>query len=985
MRPFTVKTEIVAADKASKNINKINRAAERMSKTVTKESNISGSAFSRFSSKIGIATKRASASLGVFNSRVSQISRNVRKKVGGMLGTLGKLGVGLALSTVLIGIVKANVEVDDSMASLSAITGKTGEEFKTFSEQVGKVAKEQTLFAGDTAKAFEVVASAQPVLLDNAEALGRVTNAAITLSKASGDDLASSALSLTGVMNQFNLEADQSERVMNALAAGSVAGSANITNVAASMKNFGAVASSANLSVEQSISLIEVMGSKSIFAEDAGNKLKASILNLQAAGLGYESGLFNMSDALETLKKKVDAAKTAKQKDAIVTSVFKKTGIATGQILLNNIGMYKDMTEAVTGTTTAVTQMNTKANTFSNRWMEIQASFKNSVTAIQSNTDQMQWLKNAMAKVSENMDKIISVVVTAIKVFVAFKAVMIGLRIAQNVLRAATFAYNVVLGIQSALIGSASIAMKGNAVAIWVMNAATKAMSIATLIYTTGLSGAIAATWAFTSALLGNPITWIVIGIAALIVGIVLLVKHFDKVKTAIKAAWDVIENNKLLQLLILPVYLTIKAIQYLKNNFEAIKQSFINFGVAVANNKIFQLLVLPITLTIKAIKFLIQNFDVIKSTVMNVVNSVIGLFSNMWNFIKAIARYISVSFNIAFDSIVSKLSGAISFVRNIFSSIGDMGKTLITPFEPIYDFIMNLGKIIGTMVIDKFKQIGDFVAKIIDKISAFFGNSAETINAKTEQLITVNSDKQNKEVSKEVSKTLETQDVTETTKNKTIENEAIKTKSADKLANALDKNTKSSENNTEVQKAKKDEWKGKFVTTILKDANINNRTNSTNNLAESKIKNEENIINTQKNTLNEISKNNIKKTDTNTFSNSELNRVNEINKYVNSELAISSIKNEENVINTQKDVLRESNISENTSNVLNKEFVSESNLVKQKDISTINNQGNTSNTNNRKSDKKQEITINVVDKTGGKFGVQVEGTGITVKPTGNV
>lgn len=47
------------------------------------------------------------------------------------------------------------------------------------------------------------------------------------------------------------------------------------------------------------------------------------------------------------------------------------------------------------------------------------------------------------------------------------------------------------------------------------------------------------AVWSFTAALLANPITWVVIGIVALIAIIVLLVNHFDLVK----AAWDTVTH----------------------------------------------------------------------------------------------------------------------------------------------------------------------------------------------------------------------------------------------------------------------------------------------------------------------------------------------------------------------------------------------------------------------------------------------------------
>lgn len=49
-----------------------------------------------------------------------------------------------------------------------------------------------------------------------------------------------------------------------------------------------------------------------------------------------------------------------------------------------------------------------------------------------------------------------------------------------------------------------------------------------------GLSGATAGAWAFTAALLANPITWIVVGIMALIAGLVLLVKNWDTVTDAV-------------------------------------------------------------------------------------------------------------------------------------------------------------------------------------------------------------------------------------------------------------------------------------------------------------------------------------------------------------------------------------------------------------------------------------------------------------------
>lgn len=52
-----------------------------------------------------------------------------------------------------------------------------------------------------------------------------------------------------------------------------------------------------------------------------------------------------------------------------------------------------------------------------------------------------------------------------------------------------------------------------------------------------------AAQWAWNASLLASPVTWIVLGIAAVIAGIVLLVKNWDTVKRAGAAAWDWIKK----------------------------------------------------------------------------------------------------------------------------------------------------------------------------------------------------------------------------------------------------------------------------------------------------------------------------------------------------------------------------------------------------------------------------------------------------------
>lgn len=60
----------------------------------------------------------------------------------------------------------------------------------------------------------------------------------------------------------------------------------------------------------------------------------------------------------------------------------------------------------------------------------------------------------------------------------------------------------------------------------------------------TAMPGLIASVWSFTAALLANPVTWIVVGIIALIAAIILLWNNWDSVVTWIQGVWNGFVNG---------------------------------------------------------------------------------------------------------------------------------------------------------------------------------------------------------------------------------------------------------------------------------------------------------------------------------------------------------------------------------------------------------------------------------------------------------
>lgn len=318
------------------------------------------------------------------------------------------------------------MEYEKSVASFRTIVSDVSDqEFAKFQTGINNVAKETKKSSIEVAQAYEKIAGLNATFAESPEGIERVTKAVITLSKASGDELGPSAESLIGIMNQFNFAADQADRTINVLAAGAGVGAASITQTAESFVNFGSVAKGANITLEQSVGLIQTLGKFSVFGAEAGTKLRGSVLKLQQAGVGYKSGQFQINDALEEARQKVDKLKTAKEKDAAILKMFGAENIATGKILLGNIETFKKYTEGVTGTSAAQTQAEIRSNTLSEKVNELKASWVNLITGTSKAGGAMDKLKKIIGFVADHLEQIVDIGGKVLLFFAAWKTAML--------------------------------------------------------------------------------------------------------------------------------------------------------------------------------------------------------------------------------------------------------------------------------------------------------------------------------------------------------------------------------------------------------------------------------------------------------------------------------------------------------------------------------------------------------------------------------
>lgn len=296
-----------------------------------------------------------------------------------------------ALTTAVEGvrqIISLVSEFQQSAADLSAITGAQGDALEYLKQQAVEVGIETTVSATQTLEAYKLIASAKPELLNNAEALSSITKEAIFLSEASGRDLPSSISNLADIMNQFSAPAEEASRYVNALAAGSKEGSAEVDDLAQSFLNSGSSMKSANVSFEEGVALIEALAERGKKGAEAGVGLrnvitklsateilpKQAILRLNQAGVDMDA----LSDKTLSFSDRLKALKPIQNDTNALVSVFGLENLTTAQVLLDQTNRINDLSSAVSGTSVAYKQAEVRTSTLRGEW----ARLKNTISAL---------------------------------------------------------------------------------------------------------------------------------------------------------------------------------------------------------------------------------------------------------------------------------------------------------------------------------------------------------------------------------------------------------------------------------------------------------------------------------------------------------------------------------------------------------------------------------------------------------------------------
>ena len=211
----------------------------------------------------------------------------------------------------------------------------------------------------------------------------------------------------------------------------------------------------------------------------------------------------------------------------------------------------------------------------------------------------------------------------------------------------------------------------------------------------------------FNTTLLANPITWVVIGIMALIAAIVLLWTNWDSVSAFLASSWEWIKQTAetvfnglatffratwaVIKVIFTTVLEVLKTI--IMTVFNAIKNVIMTIwnGIKAFFGLIWQGIVLVVTTYINIVQTIITTvFNIIKTVITTIWNTIKTVTSTVWNAIVALVT-----------TVINRLKSGISIVFNVIKTvITTVWNTIKSVSSTVWDAIVS----IVTVIINRFK-----------------------------------------------------------------------------------------------------------------------------------------------------------------------------------------------------------------------------------------------------------------------------------------
>lgn len=372
---------------------------------------------------------------------------NYKSALAGLQRGLGQLGLAFGVAQIFRTGSEAIIGFQQSVQDLSAITGASGEDLKFFKEQARELGIEVEGGATAVVEAYKLIGSAKPELLENARALNEVTKSAVLLSQASGLELPDASIRLTSALNQFKAPAEEAGRFINVLANGAKFGSKEIPAVTDALLKFGGVADTFNVSIEESVAMIELLGPSFKESAEVGTALRNIMIKMSApegtpklakafaeAGINVEK----MSDKSLSFEERVRTLLPLLEDENAMIKVFGTQNIIGAKAMLTQVDAMTDMTEKMHTLGTVQDQANKRTDTLGHAILKLKNTFVDLFIGLANNEGAMQGFTDSLKWLANNLPMIITILGKLIRTYVVYQATLKAIQVS-------TFLYNNVL------------------------------------------------------------------------------------------------------------------------------------------------------------------------------------------------------------------------------------------------------------------------------------------------------------------------------------------------------------------------------------------------------------------------------------------------------------------------------------------------------------------------------------------------------------
>lgn len=275
-------------------------------------------------------------------------------------------------------LVNTFAEFENRIIRVNALAGGTTKNLKELSDAARNIALTTKYSASEAAEAMALLAQAGFSTKETIEAIPAV----LKLAQASMEDINMVSDMVSSTLKTFNLDVDDTARVVNVFAAANANSLASVNKLAFSMRQVGPVASEFGLSLEETTAALSVLYDRGLRGEQAGTALRNIIVRLikptQDLSEVFDSLGLAMRDerGAYTLQQLLGQLRQAGVTDEQLTKMFGREALAGAKTLIAaTSGEWDNMTEKITGTDEATRQAAEQLESLKNRLNEAKNAF----------------------------------------------------------------------------------------------------------------------------------------------------------------------------------------------------------------------------------------------------------------------------------------------------------------------------------------------------------------------------------------------------------------------------------------------------------------------------------------------------------------------------------------------------------------------------------------------------------------------------------